>query len=153
MKDQVTNLNRRKIKAVAIYSGMTYSEIDIALDNAVYDKEMKFLYLSPERLKTEIFRERLKKMNVNLLAVDEAHCISQWGYDFRPPYLEIAEIREYIPETPLIALTATATAKVVTDIQESLKFKKENLFISYLLYLITTQMFLIQHSNSMSATL
>jgi ATP-dependent DNA helicase RecQ len=128
MKDQVANLNKRNIKAVAIYSGMTYNEIDIALDNAAYDKEMKFLYLSPERLKTDIFIERLKKMNVNLLAVDEAHCISQWGYDFRPPYLEIAEIREMIPETPVIALTATATPQVVTDIQKTLKFKEENCF-------------------------
>jgi ATP-dependent DNA helicase RecQ len=128
MKDQVQHLVDRKIKAVAIYSGMTKQEIDVALDNAVYDKEMKFLYLSPERLKTEMFRERLKKMNVSLLAVDEAHCISQWGYDFRPPYLEIAEIRSIIPEVPVLAVTATATPEVVDDIQKRLLFKEKNLF-------------------------
>ena len=125
MKDQVDNLNKKGIKAIAIYSGMHRSEIDIALDNCVYG-EYKLLYISPERLATELMRERIKKMNVNLLAVDESHCISQWGYDFRPPYLEIAEIRDLIPDTPIIALTATATPKVVKDIQEKLLFKSEN---------------------------
>jgi len=126
MKDQVANLRSRGIKAIAVYSGMTTEQIDIAFDNAVFDKEVKFLYLSPERLLTGIFRERLKRMKVNLLAVDEAHCISQWGYDFRPPYLKIAEIRDYIPNVPILALTATATSIVVEDIQEKLLFKKNN---------------------------
>jgi ATP-dependent DNA helicase RecQ len=127
MKDQVQNLNKKGISAVAIVSGMNKREIDIMLDNCVYGK-IKFLYVSPERLVTDLFRQRFKKMNVNLLAVDEAHCISQWGYDFRPPYIQIAEIREYHPEIPILALTATATIEVVGDIQEKLNFKAENLF-------------------------
>jgi len=127
MKDQVAHLKAKNIKALAIYSGMSSSEIDIALDNCVYG-DVKFLYLSPERLLTELFRERLKKMKICLLAVDESHCISQWGYDFRPPYLKIAEIRDYIPQIPVMALTATATPEVVKDIQEKLLFKFENLF-------------------------
>ena len=126
MKDQVESLKRRNIKAIAVYSGMTAEEIDIALDNAVFDKEVKFLYVSPERLVTGLFRERLKRMNVNLLAIDEAHCVSQWGYDFRPPYLKIAEIREYMPRVPLLALTATATPIVVKDIQQKLLFSNDN---------------------------
>ncbi|HNX07834.1 MAG TPA: ATP-dependent DNA helicase RecQ [Bacteroidales bacterium] len=130
MKDQVDNLNRRGIKAIAVCSGMSRYEIDIALDNAVFNKEVKFLYLSPERLVTSLFRERLKRMKVNLLAVDEAHCVSQWGYDFRPPYLKIAEIREYLPGIPLLALTATATSKVVDDIQKQLQFSKNNVLQS-----------------------
>ncbi len=125
MKDQVENLNKRKIKAVAIYSGMTKQEIEIALNNVMYG-DYKFLYLSPERLKNFYFRERLKNLNVNLLTVDESHCISQWGYDFRPAYLEIAEIREQLPDVPVLALTATATPSVVIDIQEKLKFKEHN---------------------------
>jgi ATP-dependent DNA helicase RecQ len=92
MKDQVENLRARKIKAVAVYTGMTRSEIDIILENCVHDEGIKFLYCSPERLGTELFKTRVKQMNVNLLAIDEAHCISQWGYDFRPSYLEIARI-------------------------------------------------------------
>lgn len=127
MKDQVNHLKNKKINATAIFSGMTPREIDITLDNCVYG-DVKFLYVSPERLKTEIFIERLKKMNVGLLVVDEAHCISQWGYDFRPAYLEIAEIRQYIPETPVLAVTGTATQEVVDDIQEKLLFKKKNVF-------------------------
>ncbi len=127
MKDQVSNLKKREIQAEAIFSGMAYREIDRILDNAAYGG-IKFLYLSPERLTTELVRERIKKMNVSLLAVDEAHCISQWGYDFRPPYLQIAEIRELIPEVPVLALTATATPAVVEDIQEKLLFKKKNVF-------------------------
>jgi len=126
MKDQVENLKKRGIKAIAIYSGMSRYEIDIALDNAVFDKEVKLLYLSPERLATSLFREKLKRMKVSIFAVDEAHCISQWGYDFRPPYLQIAEIREYIPGVPILALTATATQEVVVDIQEKLNFHKKN---------------------------
>jgi len=121
MKDQVEQLEKRGIMAKAIFSGMSYREIDIALDNCVYGK-VKFLYISPERLKTEVFKERVKKMNVSLLAIDEAHCISQWGYDFRPSYLEIATFRESFPEVPCIALTATATKEVRADIQEKLQF-------------------------------
>lgn len=127
MKDQVYNLNKRGIPAVAIYSGMHYKEIDRTFDNCVYGK-IKFLYLSPERLMTDLAQERIKKMNVNLIAIDEAHCISQWGYDFRPPYLEIAKIRELHPKVPFLALTATATSEVVIDIQERLEFRKENVF-------------------------
>lgn len=123
MKDQVENLKKREIAAEAIYSGMHYRDIDRILDNAVYGG-LKFLYVSPERLTTELMQERLKKMPVSLLAVDEAHCVSQWGYDFRPPYLQIAETRELIPDVPVLALTATATPPVVKDIQEKLAFKK-----------------------------
>ncbi|MDA3883356.1 MAG: RecQ family ATP-dependent DNA helicase [Bacteroidales bacterium] len=125
MKDQVDNLKAKKIKAIAIYSGMSRREIDIAYDNCIYG-EIKFLYISPERLGTQQFKEKIQHMNVNLITVDEAHCISQWGYDFRPSYLEIATIRELIPNTPVLALTATATADVVEDIQEKLQFKKKN---------------------------
>lgn len=128
MKDQVENLRKRGIKASLIVSGMSFREIMITLDNATYDKEMKFLYVSPERLETSVFRERLQSLKVNLIAVDEAHCISQWGYDFRPSYLNIAEIREYLPGVPVLALTATATPEVVDDIQEKLKFKEKNVF-------------------------
>ncbi len=129
MKDQVENIKARGIKAVAIYSGMTRHEIDVALENCVHDKDLKFLYCSPERLATEIFRTRVKQMNVNLLAIDESHCISQWGYDFRPSYLEIVKVRELIPDVPVLAVTATATPDVVNDIQEKLGFKEKNVFI------------------------
>jgi ATP-dependent DNA helicase RecQ len=125
MKDQVENLKKRNIKAVAIYSGMTKREIDITLDNCAYGS-IKFLYISPERIETEIFKERIKKMDVNLIAVDESHCISQWGYDFRPSYMNISKLRELKPNIPFIALTATATPEVVIDIQKQLKFKQEN---------------------------
>ncbi|NOQ27640.1 MAG: RecQ family ATP-dependent DNA helicase [Bacteroidales bacterium] len=127
MKDQVENLTKRGIKAIAIYSGMTKNEIDIALENCIYG-HVKFLYISPERLATEIFKVRVKHMNVNLLAIDEAHCISEWGYDFRPSYLKIADIRELVPDVPFLALTATAIPKVVDDIQEKLGFKEKNVF-------------------------
>ncbi|HMQ91344.1 MAG TPA: ATP-dependent DNA helicase RecQ [Flavilitoribacter sp.] len=123
MKDQVENLQKRGIAAEAIFSGMAYRDIDRILDNCAYGG-VKLLYCSPERLKTELMQERLKRMKVNLLAVDEAHCVSQWGYDFRPPYLEIAEIRDLMPKTPILALTATATPDVVQDIQEKLLFNK-----------------------------
>ncbi len=126
MKDQVENLRKKNIKANMIFSGMSFREIDLALENACFDPELKFLYLSPERLGTELFREKIKGMKVNFLVVDEAHCISQWGYDFRPSYLKIAEIRELIPNTPVLALTATATPEVVDDIQNKLLFKKKN---------------------------
>lgn len=123
MKDQVFQLQSRGIKAAAVFSGMSYSDIDRIIDNAVYG-HLKFLYLSPERLKTDIILERLRKMPVNLIAVDEAHCISQWGYDFRPSYLEVAAIRELLPGVPVMALTATATPDVVQDIQDKLLFGK-----------------------------
>ncbi len=127
MKDQVQQLESKGIKAAAIYSGMHPREIDIMLDNCVYG-DKKFLYISPERLETELFQERVKKMNVSLLAIDEAHCISQWGYDFRPSYLRIADIREYLVGVPVLAVTATATPEVVDDIQEKLRFAENNLF-------------------------
>ena len=127
MQDQVHQLKKREIKAVAIHSGMNRMEIDIALDNCVYGKE-KFLYVSPERLQTEIFQERFKKMNVNLVAIDEAHCISQWGYDFRPPYLQIANLRELKPGVPFMALTASATRQVKDDIVANLQLKNPALF-------------------------
>ena len=122
MKDQVENLLAKGIPAVSVVSGMSKREIDLALDSCIY-QQVKFLYLSPERLLSELVRERIKYMQVNLFAVDEAHCISQWGYDFRPPYLHIAELRELHPDVPVIALTATATAAVTADIQEKLLFK------------------------------
>jgi ATP-dependent DNA helicase RecQ len=127
MKDQVENLRKRGISAVAIHSGMPYSEIDRIFDNCAYG-DVKLLYLSPERLHTELFKERLKKMPVRMIAVDEAHCISQWGYDFRPAYLEIAKIREDLPKVPIIALTATATPEVCEDIQEKLAFQNGAVF-------------------------
>ncbi|MCG6188077.1 RecQ family ATP-dependent DNA helicase [Maribellus maritimus] len=126
MKDQVENLNRRGIKALAIHSGMSSLEIKISLDNAVWG-DYKFLYVSPERLSSERFLERLKQMDVNLVTIDEAHCISQWGYDFRPSYLQIIKLREVLPDVKFLALTATATPKVAEDIQEKLGFKKKNL--------------------------
>lgn len=125
MKDQVENLVAKGIKAIAITSGMHRREIDIALDNCVHGN-IKFLYLSPERLQTEIVRVRILKMNVNLIAIDESHCISQWGYDFRPGYLKLAELRALLPKVPVLALTATATPEVVKDIQKQLQFRKEH---------------------------
>ncbi len=127
MKDQVENLLEKGIKAAAVYSGMSKDEIDIVLNNAVFGA-YKFLYLSPERLATRLFLTRLPDMNINYVAVDEAHCISQWGYDFRPSYLNISKIRKIIPDVPFIALTATATPKVAEDIQNKLLFKEHNLF-------------------------
>ena len=123
MIDQVAHLKEKNITAVAVHSGMHFKDIDRILDNAVFGS-YKFLFLSPERLTTELAIERIKRMNVNLIAVDEAHCISQWGYDFRPPYLRIAEIREHLPEVPILALTASATSEVVTDIADKLQFRK-----------------------------
>ncbi|MBQ7213497.1 MAG: RecQ family ATP-dependent DNA helicase [Bacteroidales bacterium] len=126
MKDQVEHLMRRGIRAAAVYSGMTHEQIDTALSNCIYDENYKFLYCSPERLETEMFRTRVIKMKVCLIAVDEAHCISQWGYDFRPSYLKIATLRELLPDVPVLALTATATPEVVEDIQKQLAFKAPN---------------------------
>ena len=129
MKDQVDRLRKLGISAVAIHSGMSYSKIDIALDNCVYG-DVKFLYIAPERLATETFRLRVQRMNVSLLAVDEAHCISQWGYDFRPSYLRIAEVRKMLPEVPILALTASATDMVTKDIMKHLGFKEEHIIRS-----------------------
>ncbi len=126
MKDQVLNLKKRGVNAAAIYSGMSRREMDILLDNCIYG-DIKFLYVSPERITTELFIARFQKMNANLIAVDESHCVSQWGYDFRPSYLQIIEIRQYFPDIPIIALTATATPEVVIDIQEKLAFKETNI--------------------------
>ncbi len=128
MKDQVANLYKRGINAFAVYSGMSSREIDIILDNCIYGS-VKFLYVSPERLTTDLMRKRLQKMNVSLVAIDEAHCISQWGYDFRPPYLRISEIRQFTNNAPFLALTATATRQVIHDICEKLDFKEQNVFI------------------------
>jgi ATP-dependent DNA helicase RecQ len=127
MKDQVANLTRRGIKAMAIHSGMHSNEIAIAFDNALFGG-YKFLYISPERLGTTFFKERIQQFKVSILAVDEAHCISQWGYDFRPSYLKVAEIRELLPNVPVLALTATATPQVVDDIQDRLLFSRPNVF-------------------------
>ena len=129
MKDQVAHLVDKGIPAAAIYSGMHPDALELAYNQAAYGR-LKFLYVSPERLQTNAFIEALRKMKVCLLAVDESHCISQWGYDFRPPYLKIADIRPYMPKTPVLALTATATAKVVDDIQFRLGFKEKNVFQS-----------------------
>ena len=127
MKDQVQNLKSRGIKATAVYSGMTREEIVITLENCIFG-DYKFLYISPERLDTEIFRTKLKSMNVSMITVDESHCISQWGYDFRPAYLKISQIRELLPGVPVLALTATATPEVVDDIQKQLGFSTPNVF-------------------------
>ena len=127
MRDQVAALKEKEIKAAAVYSGMTFREIDTVLDNCIYG-DFKLLYVSPERLSSELLIERIKQMNINLIAVDEAHCISQWGYDFRPAYLKIAEIRDILPNAPVLALTATATKEVQKDIQVQLKFKQEKVF-------------------------
>ena len=127
MQDQVEQLSKRGIPAIAIYSGMSKKQIDIALDNCIYG-QVKFIYISPERLKTDLFIERAKQMNISLLVVDEAHCISQWGYDFRPPYLEINNFREIIPKVPCIALTASANQEVKLDIIEKLGFKSPQVF-------------------------
>jgi ATP-dependent DNA helicase RecQ len=129
MKDQVVHLVDKGIPAAAIYSGMHPDALELAYNQAAFGR-LKFLYVSPERLQTNQFIEALRKMKVCLLAVDESHCISQWGYDFRPPYLKIADIRPYMPKTPVLALTATATAKVVDDIQFRLGFKEKNVFQS-----------------------
>ena len=129
MKDQVDRLRRMGISAVAVHSGLSSRQIDIALDNCIYG-DVKFLYVAPERLASEMFRLRVDRMNVSLLAVDEAHCISQWGYDFRPSYLRIKELRRLIPDTPVLALTASATPQVAKDIMEQLDFAEPNILQS-----------------------
>ncbi|MDE6499989.1 MAG: ATP-dependent DNA helicase, partial [Rikenella sp.] len=127
MKDQVDALRRRHINAVAIHSAMSAREIDLALDNCVYG-DVKLLYIAPERIETRIFHTRVRKMNVSLVAVDEAHCISEWGYDFRPAYLRIARLREWVPGVPFLALTATATALVLEDIERHLGLDEPQIF-------------------------
>jgi len=130
MKDQVDKLRKIDIRAMAIHSGMTREEIDIAFDNCIYG-DYRFLYISPERIKSEVFEKRVVAMNVVLVAVDEAHCISQWGYDFRPSYLNIAVIRKLVgKDVPILALTATATSKVVDDIMDKLEFRQRNVLKS-----------------------
>ena len=126
MKDQVDRLRRMGIPAVAVHSGLSARQIDIALDNCVYG-DIKFLYVAPERLSSEMFRLRVDRMNVSILAIDEAHCISQWGYDFRPSYLKIKELRRLMPDTPVLALTASATPRVAEDIMTQLAFAKPNI--------------------------
>jgi len=127
IKDQVEALKARGIEAVALVSGMSKREVDILLNNCIYG-HIKFLYVSPERLLSPLVRERISYMKVNLIAIDEAHCISQWGYDFRPPYLQLTELRQLQPEVPVLALTATATLRVIDDIQKKLAFKAPNVF-------------------------
>lgn len=127
MKDQVDNLRRRGIQAKAVYSGLTNDEITVALDNCILGGN-KFLYISPERLASDIFKTKLRQMKICMIVVDEAHCISQWGYDFRPSYKNISEVRQMKPEAPVLALTATATPDVVDDIMATLAFKKKNVF-------------------------
>ena len=127
MKDQVAKLRERGIKATAVYSGMNRDNIIAALDNCILG-DYKFLYVSPERLSSDIFLTKLRRMQVSFITVDESHCISQWGYDFRPSYLAIADIRKQLPEVPILALTATATPEVVDDIQEKLQFREKNVF-------------------------
>ncbi|MBQ5616915.1 MAG: ATP-dependent DNA helicase RecQ, partial [Bacteroidaceae bacterium] len=127
MKDQVANLRSRSIKAAAIYSGMKTADVIKALENCIFG-DYKFLYISPERLSSELFLTKIKKVNVRLITVDEAHCISQWGHDFRPAYRRIGELRNLFPGVPVLALTATATPEVVKDIQQQLGFKEENCY-------------------------
>ncbi len=127
MKDQVSNLRQKGIKAAAIYGDMQHAEIIATLENAIFGG-IKILYVSPERLSSELFVKKLSHMNISFFTVDEAHCISQWGYDFRPSYLKIAEIRKIKPDAPMLALTATATPKVTEDIQKQLNFKEKNVF-------------------------
>lgn len=128
MKDQVENLEKRNIKAKAIYSGLNYKEINLILDNACFDNDLKFLYVSPERLNTSLFLDKLPALPINLIAIDEAHCISQWGHDFRPEYRQIAALREHLPNINIVALTASATKKVVADIVTQLSFNEKNIF-------------------------
>ena len=127
MKDQVANLRSRGIKATAIYSGMRTGDVVTALENCIFGG-YKFLYISPERLTSELFLKKISKVNVTLITVDEAHCISQWGHDFRPAYREVGQLRTLFPGVPVLALTATATPDVVSDIQQQLGFATENCY-------------------------
>ena len=127
MKDQVDGLRDRGIQAYALYSGQSHGEVMKILENCILG-DIRLLYVSPERLKSELFLSKLKRMRISFITVDEAHCISQWGYDFRPDYLKIAEIRKLLPNIPVLALTATATPKVVEDIQDKLEFREKNVF-------------------------
>ena len=127
MKDQVDNLLKRNIKAAYLHSGMTSNEKRKVIEKCIFGK-YKFLYISPERLQSDSFLEYIKDFNVSLIVVDEAHCISQWGYDFRPSFLKISNLRKRIPNVPILALTATATQQVVNDIIEQLDFKNHNIF-------------------------
>lgn len=126
MNDQVEFLTHKGIRAIMVHSSLTSREIDVAFDNCIHGN-IKFLYISPERLDTELFIARVQQMKVNLIAVDEAHCISQWGYDFRPAYMKIPELRKFFPQVPVLALTASATPEVAEDIQQKLQFKKKNI--------------------------
>lgn len=150
MKDQVNQLRNRGIKATAVYSGMTHSDILRAFDNCILG-DYKFLYISPERLSSELFQAKLNHMTVNFITVDEAHCISQWGYDFRPSYLQISQVRKLIPGIPVLALTATATPEVVKDIQNQLQFKQENVF--RMSFERKNLSYLLQETNSKENTL
>jgi ATP-dependent DNA helicase RecQ len=151
MKDQVDGLRQRGIRATMIHSGMGRSEIETALENCIFG-DYKFLYVSPERLSSELFITRLRDMNVCLIAVDESHCISQWGYDFRPSYLRIADLREWLPGVPVLALTATATLEVIEDIQDKLRFGERNVFrksferknIAYVIRITSDPMFEVE---------
>ena len=127
MKDQVANLKKRHIRAAAIYSGMSRDQIVVTLENCIFGA-IKILYVSPERLSSQLFLTKLRHINVSFITVDEAHCITQWGYDFRPSYLKIADIRDMVPGKPVLALTATATPAVVDDIQDKLHFRAKNVF-------------------------
>lgn len=149
MKDQVENLKSRGIKALSITSELKKREIDYLLDNCIYGN-VKFLYVSPERLLHPLFIERFKQMNVNLIAIDEAHCVSQWGYDFRPPYLSIKKLKEYQPDVPFLALTATATKEVVKDIQVQLEFKTPSVFQKSF-YRPNLQYVVLKEEDSLSA--
>ena len=134
MKDQVQNLTDRGIKALCVNAGMSRREVELTLNNAAYG-DFKFLYVSPERLGTQLFRNYLSEMNVNFIVVDEAHCISQWGYDFRPDYLHIGQIRQLV-DAPVIALTATATPQVAEDVMERLGFEDKTVCVG-VVYLLT----------------
>lgn len=150
MRDQVDNLRRVGIKATAVYSGMSRQEIAGELEDCISGQN-KFLYVSPERLATGLFRKKLQAMNVCLLVVDESHCISQWGYDFRPSYLHIADIREQLPNVPILALTATATPEVVGDIQERLLFKEKNVFRKS--FIRPNLAYIVRHTENKLSTL
>ena len=150
MKDQVDALRRRGIKATAIHTGLTQDEIAKRLDNCLFG-DYKFLYVSPERLGSEFFRHKLRKMPVSFITVDEAHCISQWGYDFRPAYLDIAAVRSLLPGCPVLALTATATPTVIDDIQERLGFRRKNAI--RMSFARPNLSYVVRHTDNKEATL